>query len=69
VVKAAQWVTTVDQQLTTTWAAKAVQWVTTLDQKPIDARKPSPVSTEIVEAEDTVPDSIFHSSYYKIFGY
>jgi hypothetical protein len=47
---------------TTTVAVKAVQRVTTVDQQPIDARKPSLVSTGPLEAKGTVPDSIHHYS-------
>jgi hypothetical protein len=50
----------------TTMAAEAAQHVTTpqriadLGQQKINGRKPSPVSTDVVEAKGNDPDSIFH---------
>jgi hypothetical protein len=38
--------------------ASACFLVTAVDQQPIDARKPSPVSTGPLEAKGIVPDSI-----------
>ncbi len=39
--------------------ASACFLVTAVDQQPIDARKPSPVSTGPLEAKGIVPDSIY----------